>query len=439
MKHLTFILILLTTARFTINAQQTDTLRDDRFSIHGQLTVINQYKPAFKVNYSGPNSLLPEEEDKATLTSTLFAGMRLWQGAGLFVNPELAAGSGLSSVLGVASSTNGESYRVGNPAPEISIARLYYREVFGLAGTKTYQKSDFNQLGGTLPDNYLAVTIGKIAITDFFDNNKYSHDPRTQFLSWALMSNGSWDYPANTHGYTPSVVLEYVKSRNELRYAFSLVPMSANGANMNWDIGKASAQTLEYTRHFVWNNRNGAVRLLGYFTTANMGNYQESIALDPQNPSLLDTRKYGRTKLGFTINAEQQINDFMGCFFRAGWDDGNNETWAFTEIDRTLSGGVSMTGEKWKRKDDTWGLAYVVSGLSKPHREYLEAGGDGFILGDSHLNYGLENVAELYYSAEVVKNYLYLSGAYQCIINPGYNQDRRGPVNVFSLRLHVKI
>jgi high affinity Mn2+ porin len=170
-----------------------------------------------------------------------------------------------------------------------------------------------------------------------------------------------------------------------------------------------------------------------------MGNYRESLALDPQNPDITDSRAIGHTKYGFGVNAEQDFTDYAGCFLRAGWNDGNNETWAFTEIDRTISAGISMTGLKWKRNNDNLGIAYVASGLSRPHRDYLQAGGYGFLLGDGNLNYSPEQLAECYYSAELLKDHIYLTAAYQLIMNPGYNADRQGPINIFSLRVHVKI
>ena len=439
MRIFTIIFIIAIASSLTIYAQNSDTLKIDRFSIHAQTTLINQYKPAFSVKYTGENSLIPQQEDKTSITSTLFLGLRLWKGASIFLNPEIAGGYGLSRTLGIAAEPNGETYRIGDPAPQIYLARLFYRQIFTLTTKKSYQESDFNHLGEYLPAKYIAFTIGKIGIADYFDANQYSHDPRTQFMSWALMSNGAWDFPANTRGYTPSIVLEFVSLRHEVRYGISLVPLTANGNEMNWNILLANSNTLEYTYRYKLNKRNGAIRLLGFFTTSNMGNYKQSIALDPQNPVIEKTREYGHTKYGFGINAEQEINDFIGCFVKGSWNDGNNETWAFTEIDHTLSAGITITGDKWKRKNDNIGLAFVASGISEPHREYLQAGGFGFMLGDGNLNYGGEYLTEFYYSAELVKNYIFISGAYQFLINPAYNKDRQGFVNIFSVRLHARI
>ena len=218
------LIIVLVLVSFLTLAQQSDTSKNDWFTIYAQTTIINQFKPAFSAKYTGDNSLTTQQEDKTSITSTLFLGARLWKGASVFLDPELGGGYGLSQTVGIAAAPNGETYRIGNPAPQVYIARLFYRQIFALGPARNYQENDFNHLGEYLPDRYLALTIGKIGITDYFDDNKYSHDPRTQFMCWALMDNGAWDYPANTRGYSPSIVLEFVSSRNELRYGFSLVP-----------------------------------------------------------------------------------------------------------------------------------------------------------------------------------------------------------------------
>jgi len=206
-KFTLLILVLNISSNF---AEQTDSIKKEVFSIHAQTTIINQNKPSFTAKYSGDNSLSTQQESQISFTSTLYLGTRLWNGASAFINPEIASGSGLSGALGIAAATNGETFRIGDPAPKIYLARLFFTQVFALSDKSSYQASDFNQLAGSLPENYFSLTLGQVSISDFFDDNKFSHDPRTQFMSWGLMSNGAWDYPANTRGYTPSIVLEYV-------------------------------------------------------------------------------------------------------------------------------------------------------------------------------------------------------------------------------------
>lgn len=430
--------LLLPTLLISVNLrsqQAADTLENEKFSVHTQATVITQYKPSFHAKYSGDNSLQPNQETERSITATLYLGAKLWRGASLFLNPEIAAGSGLSGSVGVGASTNGETYRIDSPAPSFELARLFAKQVIPLTEEQTYMGGDANTLGGLQPAKYLSITVGKICLSDYFDVNSYSHDPRTQFMSWALMSNGAWDFPANTRGYTPSIILEWVTSYDEVRYAFSLVPVKANGMDMNWNINKAGSHTLEYTHRYSVSGQKGVARLVSYLTVANMGNYNASILFNPTAPDISKTEKSGRTKFGVGLNVEQELNGFLGAFFRASWNDGRNETWAFTEIDRSMSLGLSAKGSKWGRNGDTVGLGYVVSGLSDAHKNYLQAGGKGFELGDGALRYGLEGLMEAYYALELRSN-LYLTGAYQLVVNPGYNKDR-GPVNVLSVRVHI--
>jgi len=438
MNKFKFALVILGISSLQLQAQQaTDSIKDERFSVHGQSTVINQYKPSFSAKYSGPNSLKTETESVLSTTFSLFLGARLWEHASIYLNPEVAGGSGLSGSSGVGAATNGETYRIGDTAPTFELARLYFRQIIPFTGETSRQESDQNQLAGRMPTHYVSLTVGKICLSDFFDINSYSHDPRTQFMSWALMSNGAWDFAANTRGYTPSIVLEWVTPRNEIRYDFSLLPKVANGMDMNWNIQEARSQTIEYTRNYSISGEKGSVRLLSYMNVCNMGSYNESVALHSSVPDITATRQNNRVKYGFGLNAEQAISNDLGAFFRAGWNDGNTETWAFTEIDRTVSLGLSGKGNRWNRPDDCVGIATVLSGLSAAHMNYLKAGGKGFELGDGNLNYSAENLTECYYSFQLSKN-ISLSATYQYLIHPGYNKDR-GPVNVFSARVHLQI
>ncbi len=409
-----------------------------RFSFHAQTTVITQYKPKFAAQYSGTNSLQPNEETQTSITSSLFATARLWKNANFIFNPEIAGGSGLSSALGVASSTNGETFRVGTADPKLYFARIAFRQLFSLDKKYTTQSNGVNQLAGEVPEKYVSITIGKISLCDYFDVNSFSHDPRKQFISWGLMNNGAFDYAANTRGYTPSFMIERVSEKNEWRYAFSMVPTTANGSDMNSQIQKANSETIEFAHHFQWKQKAGAIRLMSFLTTTDLGNYNQAVAQNTINPNITSTEIYGRTKYGFFVNAEQWLTSSVGVFLRAGWNDGQNETWHFTEIDQSLSGGISGNGKKWNRNDDTWGAAIAISGISKAHQNYLKAGGKGFMLGDGNLNYGLENVFETYYSYSLMSNYLFLSVFYQLVVNPGYNTVR-GPVNVFSVRFHYEL
>jgi len=436
-----YLLYLFVFFSFTNGFAQTDTVKAVKqklFSLHFQFTTVSQYKPLMQSKYSGQNSLGAKSEFQTSVTATVFVGARLWKGAELFVNGEMAGGSGLSKTLGVGSFPNGETFRVGDPSPKIYLARVFFRQIIALDKQETMQDDEANSVRMKIPKTYLRFTVGKISIADYFDNNTYSHDPRTQFLSWGLMSNGAWDYPANTRGYTPSIVAEFFSPKNEFRLAYCLEPNTANGSDMNWNPVQAGSLTAEYKRNYSIKGLNGSISALGFFSRSRMGNYREAIAHpDSLGPNTDLVRRNGNIKYGFGINAEQQVTDFAGVFLRASINDGNNETWTFTEIDHSFSFGFSADGSKYKRNYDNVGIAMVVCGLSKPHRDYLGAGGYGFMLGDGKINYAPEALLEIYYAASFLKGKLTITPAYQLIVNPGYNKDR-GPASVLSMRLHAE-
>lgn len=413
-----------------------DTVKQQRFSFHFQETTITQFKPSFNAPYSGANSLSNVQETQSSLTTTLYGSARLWKGAEAGFDPELSGGSGLSKTEGIAAFPNGETFRVGSTAPAIYIARLYFRQTFEWGRDKDTIRDDMNQLAGLRSKRYLLFQAGKWGMADFFDGNEFSHDPREQFMNWALMDNGAWDYPANTRGYVLGAYAELGQPDWTLRFAFTMVTTQENGAIWDQRIGKANTQTLEYERRYSINGQKGAVRILAFINNGKPGNYAQAIAQNPTAPVVDSTQVYGRRKYGFGISADQYLGKYFGVFARLGYNDGHTETWYFTEIDRSLSFGGTLNGGLWKRGDDELGLAFIGSGLSAEHRQYLTDGGYGFIIGDGKLNYSPEMVAELYYKVNAYKKMFWLSPDYQFIVNPAYNADR-GPVNVFSLRLHV--
>ena len=407
-----------------------------RFSVHGQGTVISQVHDAFTFPYEGPNSLPRHEGWKTSVTGTLFLGARLWEGSGLYFNPEVAGGEGFGGVKGVAGFPNGEIPRVGTPEPEPYVARLYFQQVFGLGGPREKVEDQQNQVAGYRDVSRVTVYLGKMSAVDFFDNNAYSHDPRSQFQNWALMDNGAWDYPADTRGYTIGGVVELNQANWALRYGAFAMPKEANGSTLDSHIPQALGQVVEFEQRWAIHDHPGTARVLGFANTANMGDYREAIDNPrPTGPDITVTRTYS-TKYGFGLSAEQELLPGLGAFARLGWNDGHTESWAFTEIDRTASLGLSLKGDRWHRPDDVVAVAGVVNGLSRDHRDYLAAGGLGFLLGDGRLHYGYEQIAEAYYLIKLA-DHVFITGDLQFIINPGYNRDR-GPVTVGGVRVHVE-
>ena len=414
--------------------QEAEPVIED-WSYHFQATVVLQGRGAMESPYAGPNSFSANRENATSITSTLFLGRRLWNNAAIYFDPEISGGTGLSSTLGIAGAPNGETTRVGTTSPRAYIARLYFEQSIDLGGDYEKVVPDQNQLGGRQCKERLTFTLGKMSSGDIFDDNTYSHDPRTQFMNWSLMTNGAWDYPADARGYTYGIAAQLVLKECAFRYGIFAMPEEANGFTFDRTLAHAHGQSLEVEYDYSLFERPGKVRLMGYLNNAHMGDYREAIANAPTAPDITSTREY-RIKFGVTLNAEQKITDDLGAFTRVGWNDGRTETFAFTEIDQSFQAGLSLQGSLWQRPEDTVAVAVVVNGISKDHRDYLAAGGLGFILGDGRLTYGPETILEFYYQARPAKS-LFVSLDYQFVDNPGYNRDR-GPVSIFGLRVHVE-
>ncbi len=434
---LSIIFIVISVEALAQEPNIRDSLQNLNTNFHFQLTTVTQHKFEISAPYTGSNSLIGPAESATTLTSTIFWGHKLWKNAAIYINPEIAGGSGISSAHGIAGFTNGEAFRVGNPSPTGYVGRAYVRQTFELSDEREYIGEGANKVYKTRAKKYIDLVIGKFSIADFFDNNSYSHDPRSQFFNWSLMSNGAWDYPANVRGYTWGAMVEYGSPSYSLRITSVMVPTEANGNTMDTNVGKANSSVVEFEKPFSIHKQPGKVRLLVFYTQTQMGNYQQAIQENPTNPDITLTRTYGRTKYGYGINVEQKLADGIGLFARASWNDGHNETWAFTEIDRSASIGLVFEGSRWKREYDMLGIGTVINGLSSYHREYLAAGGYGFIIGDGQLNYGKEWATEIFYKANLFSDNFFLTPNFQYVVNPAYNKDR-GPAAVIGFRAHVE-
>ena len=277
-------------------------------------------------------------EVKTSFTSTLFFGYRLLPSTSLYVNPEVIAGEGMSTTHGVAGFPNGEIYRVDTPSAKLTVSRIYLQQVFGLGGEKESLDSGQNQLAGKDDKRRLTLVLGKFSLNDFLDDNIYSHDPRTQFLNWALMDNAAWDYAADTRGYTWGIFIELNQPVWAARLAFVTEPVEANAMQLDPHIEDAYGANWEFEYRTSLQTHPGKARLLSYLNRAHMGSYSETLANPAFNEDVTQTRAY-RFKYGFGLNLEQELNPSLGAFMRAGWNDGTTETWNFTEVDRTISAG----------------------------------------------------------------------------------------------------
>jgi high affinity Mn2+ porin len=433
--RLTFAFALVLTASVCARAEEPD----ESWQLKLQTTVVFQHKPGFSAAYSGANSLVTNRENSRTVTATLYGGFRPWVGGEFYFNPEMALGVPFSDLKGLGGFTNGEIARTSGADPTFYRARLFLRQTWGFGNGTDRVESDQNQLAGTVDANRLVLTLGNVSPLDIFDDNKYSHDPRRTFLNWSLMTHGAWDYPADARGYTWGAALEYITPLWAVRAGRFEQPKDSNGLPLNSRIMSSYGDVAEFERGYRLAGQSGRVKLLAYRNEAVMGSFDDAImqsALTGAAPDLTQVRT-SQSKRGAGINIEHDLRDDVGLFARASGSDGRTETFAFTEIDRSLSAGAVIKGARWQRNADELGIAIAINGLSPSHRDYLARGGQGFFLGDGKLSYRTEQIFETFYSLKAGKQ-LWISFDYQHIGNPGYNADR-GAANFFGIRLHAEL
>ncbi|MBK8570298.1 MAG: carbohydrate porin [Nitrosomonadales bacterium] len=409
---------------------------EESWNARFQTTYVWQGKAPFNAAYNGRNSLSPEREKSYSFTGTAFLGMRPWAGGELYFNPEVAQGVPLSNLTGLGGLSNGEIARTSGPNPKLYMARAFLRQSWGLGDIQDAVDSGANQLAGKIYQRQIVLTVGKLSVTDIFDNNVYSHDPRTQFINWSLMTAGAYDYAADARGYSWGAALEYYYDDWILHAGRFTQPKLPNQLVLDRNILNHYGDQIEAGHGHVLFGQPGKIRLLAFRNRTLMSRFQDALdyaALHGGVPNINNVRNGDKIKYGFGLNLEQQLIPNIGVFSRVSWADGKTETYAFTEIDHSLAAGTVIQGNAWSRIQDSIGIAFVQNGLSRQRRDYLSAGGISFFIGDGALNYRPENILETYYSLGAIKN-TWLTLDYQHIHNPAYNRDR-GPVSLGAVRL----
>jgi len=466
---LRWLLTLLATGGITARAQYAPdaittnavaNVKEQNWNWHVQNTDIVQGDPGFRAKYSGPNSLNSAGETQETVTMDLFAGVRLWRGAEVHMDLLMWQGFGLSQTFGIEAYPNGDAYKAGTQTPNLTFARLFFRQTIGLGGEQEDVPDDQLTLAGKQDIRRLTFTIGRFSPLDICDYNTYAHDQHTQFLNWAMMGNLTWDYGQDTVGYTTGFAVELNQPKWALRYGFFQMPRDKNGFTgddqlLMWPergaygpFLQAWAMMAEFERRYSVNAHPGVIRFLAWLDEADFASYRVATAIllaHPPGPNVgqgsgvtipAAARAY-RHKYGFGLNWEQEVAKNVGLFSRLGWTDGQNETWTFTDADWSASLGLSVKGEAWHRPDDTFGLAGIVSGASHANQKFLEAGGTDMLDGDGALSYGPEKVVETYYDFQIWKT-IHAALDYQFVTDPAFNR-ARGPVSIFGVRLHWEL
>jgi len=419
-----------------------------RWWVSGQSNVIFQAHPDFHAAYSGLNSFHAQGERATSNVETLYLGYQLGHGAEALLDVETTGGHGLSDALGLAGFTNLDVVRNPSLGQTPYIARVQFHQTVRLSAENVEAERSWISLTTSVPARRLELRFGKLSAVDFFDVNGVGSDSHLQFMNWTADANGAYDYAADTRGYTYGFLAEYQSLGWGFRFGEMLMPTVANGLTLDWALRRARAENYELElRPVLLNHRKSVIRLLAYENHANMGDYREAVAqykagtdhaaVALGRPIIQDTERQGTVKYGFGFNAEQELPRDLRAFLRLGWNEGQHESFAYTEVDSTVALGADLAGGSWHRKVDKLGAVIVTNGISADHQHYLQNGGLGFLLGDGGLRYGRENILESYYTLHVWRG-VFLGVDVQRIWNPGYNRDR-GPVVVPGLRLHVEL
>ncbi|MGH6970742.1 MAG: carbohydrate porin, partial [Caulobacteraceae bacterium] len=406
------------------------------WAVHGQTTFIEEANPGFRAPFQGPNSFQSNANGRETWDATLYLGFRPWKGAEVWIDPEIDQGFGLSDTLGIAGFPNADSGKVGASIPYAKLQRLFLRQTIDLGGARQKVDADLNQLAGEVSANRLVLTVGKLNVTDIFDANTYAHDPRNDFLNWTLVDAGTFDYAANAWGYTWGAAAELYEGRWAARAGLFDLSIAPNSVEIDPTF-RQFQMVAELEEDHTLAGQPGAVRLTGYLSRGRMGSYADAIRVaeatgEPAN--IVAVRRY-RSRPGLSLDIQQQVAKNLGAFVRAGWAGGQVEPYEYTDVDRTLSGGLSLSGRAWGRADDTFAIAGVVNDISAAHKAFLAAGGLGILVGDGRLpSAGPEKIVETYYSLGLVRG-VHLTFDYQYVVNPAYDRER-GPISVGALRAH---
>jgi high affinity Mn2+ porin len=435
-------------------------LLPEGWNFHAQTTLIPSLDPGFGAKYSGPNSLSPEAQRTGTISADLFLGAPLWHGAEFHADLLVWQGFGLSSSFGLEAFPDNDAYKAGTVDPRFMMAQFFVRQTIGLGGEQEDVPDGSLTLPGTRDVSRLTITAGRLSLTNIFDNNTYNHDPHTQFMSWAA-TNLSWDFPADTIGFTTGIAIELNQPDWAVRFGWFQLPGLPNGFTGDdrifmWPVEPGEITTdgefwkqwgmiLELERRWRVDDHPGAIRLQTWLDHGYLASYRAATALLLASPPLANTPQgvevdvpaaaFGfHFKYGFGVNWEQEISKNVGIFGRLGWQDGQTAPAAFDDADWMVQLGVSVKGAAWRRPGDTFGLVGNLVGASSQQQAFLKAGGQGILNGDGNLSYTPEMSLETYYDI-AMGNSTHLAFDYQFFANPAFNSDR-GPVNVFQARLH---
>ena len=433
-------------------------ITEESWNAYGQFTYIYSWKKAFFAPYTNAdgsiNSLLPSPEQAFTGSATLYLGARLWKGGEVYFVPELISERPLSGLKGLGGAIQDfELQKGGAESPTLYVSRIYLRQTIEFGGKNVAQESSPQQLARTDRSRRLVIAAGNFSILDFFDKNAFDIDPRQGLFNLAFMTYAAYDFASNARGYSWGAVSELYWDNWAVRYGRITPPKNPNQLPVDFRLLKYYGDQVELEHDHTAAGQDGSVRVLAFRNNENIGRFSDAIAAYKANPQENATTcpgfNYGsnnatapdlcwvrrpHVKVGVGAFGQQSLTKDIGVFARGMYADGKTEVDAYTSTDRSMSVGSLAKGGAWSRPRDVTGVAYNWGWISGVHANYLGMGGiDGFV-GDGHIRAASERALDLFYSANYRRSF-WVSGDYQHVTNPAFNADR-GPVNIFSVRVH---
>lgn len=442
----------------TLAGQGSHDIENETWNAYGQFTFIDSFKPRFRAQYTNLNgtinSLLPAGAQSFTGSATLYLGLRLWSGAEVYIVPEVISERPFSQLRGLGGAIqNFELQKGGAETPEIYHSRLFLKQTIGLGGDRVAVESGPMQLATKYDSRRIVLAAGNFSILDFFDKNAFDIDPRMGFLSLGFMTYAAWDFASDARGYSYGAVGEFYWNDWAVRFGRITPPQNPNQLAVDFRLWKYYGDQVEFEHNHRIRGREGKARILAYRNHENIGKFSDAIAVwqaDPRkNAAACQEFNYGsnnenapdlcwvrkpNVKVGIGGFFEQYVAKDIGVFSRGMYSDGKTEVDAYTSTDRSVTIGALAKGSKWCRPMDVAGAGLNAGWISKTHARYLALGGlDGFI-GDGAIQKATETTFDIFYNVHLKKSF-WFTGDFQHIVNPAFNA-ARGPVNVFTVRVH---
>ena len=428
-------------------------MESDRFNVHAEFTGIWQGYPAFRSPYEllpsgGGRSLPGGGQGRETTEVGLYIGTQLWKGAEFWVEPEIDQGFGVANTTGLAGYASAGAFKLGLEEPYARINHFFFQQTIDLGGKAETIAPGLWNFAQTTTEDRLVLTVGKYSAPEIFGRNTY-YNPRTDFINWSYLINLPYDFGGDAWTTGMGGAAEWYVGNWTLRAGIFDLSAGPSGGNPLSQLGAVSLDpsfkqfnaVAEIERRYSIADEPGKIKLLGYVDHGMMGKYTDAIALynsgtsGSLNPDTGLVRKWA-DKPGVSLNWEQQVTKGVGVFAQAGWMNGAYEVFDTSDVDRSVTFGVAIDGDRWGRPADRIGIAGAINGISKQYQQYLAAGGMGSLIGEGQLPHpGTENILETYYRFQYNAAMAFTLD-YQFIDNPAYNTDR-GPVNLFAGRVYV--